>query len=67
MKDPIVKAVTDKFQQRSEVGIKKYGVTLEREDIDLIGWLTHLSEELQDATLYIERTIHELNKDKNGR
>ena len=27
--DPIVKKVTDKFKSRSEVGIKKYGTTLQ--------------------------------------
>ncbi len=66
MKDTIVESVIKQFKDRSEVGIAKYGVTLDREDIDLVGWLTHLREELQDATLYIERSIQELNKRNNG-
>jgi hypothetical protein len=60
MKDPIVKAVTDKFQQRSEVGIKKYGVTLEREDLTADEWAEHLQQELMDAVLYLERLKQEL-------
>lgn len=53
MKDAIVQAVVDKFQQRSEVGIKKYGKTLEQNNDD--DYLTHIQEELMDAILYIEK------------
>jgi hypothetical protein len=60
MKDPIVKAVTDKFQQRSEVGIKKYGVTLDRDDLTADEWAEHLQQELMDAVLYLERLKQEL-------
>jgi len=60
MKDPIVKAVTDKFQQRSEVGIKKYGTTLEREDLTPEQWAEELQQEMMDAILYLERLKREL-------
>ena len=53
MQDKIVKQVVDKFQQRSEVGIKKYGTTLEQNNND--DFLNHLQEELMDAILYIEK------------
>jgi len=55
MKDKIVESVLDKFKERSKKGIDKYGVTLDREDLSGLEWLTHLQEELMDATLYIER------------
>ena len=55
MTDSIVESVLDKFKERSEKGIDKYGVTLDREDLSGLEWLTHLQEELMDATLYIER------------
>ncbi len=58
-KDKIVESVIDQFKTRSEIGIKKYGTTLERTDVDVLGWLTHLQQELQDATLYIERLKQE--------
>ena len=51
--DPIVKQVTDKFKSRSEVGIKKYGTTLEDNNTD--DFLNHLQEELMDAVLYIQK------------
>ncbi len=51
--DPIVKQVTDKFKSRSEVGIKKYGTTLQDNNTD--DFLNHLQEELMDAILYIEK------------
>ena len=51
MTDKIVQQVIDKFNQRSEVGIKKYGTTLEQNNND--DYFTHLQEELMDAILYI--------------
>ena len=54
-KDKYVQAVKEKFEQRSQVGIKKYNTSLEREDLNLFDWLTHLQEELMDATLYVEK------------
>ena len=52
-KDKIVKQVTDKFKERSKVGIEKYGTTLEENNTD--DFYRHLQEELMDATLYIEK------------
>ena len=54
-KDKYVQEVKNKFEERSQMGIKKYNNTLERKDLKLQDWLTHLQEELMDATLYIER------------
>ena len=51
--DPIVKQVVDSFQERSKVGIEKYGTTLEENNTD--DFLEHLQQELMDATLYIEK------------
>jgi hypothetical protein len=53
--DRIVDQVVNKFQQRSDVGIKKYGTTLYENNHD--NYLLHLQEELQDATLYIEKLL----------
>lgn len=58
--DPYVESVVGKYRKRSEVGIKKYGTTLDRKDLNIDDWLNHLQEELMDATLYIERVRSEL-------
>jgi len=60
--DKIVEDVIAKYRQRSEVGIAKYGTTLEGNKATLIEWLTHLQEELMDATLYIEKLKSDLDK-----
>jgi hypothetical protein len=51
--DPIVKQVVDSFQERSKVGIEKYGTTLSENNTD--DFLEHLQQELMDATLYIQK------------
>lgn len=53
--DSIVASVVASFQQRSEIGIKKYGVTLDRTDLGLLDWVQHTQEELMDAVLYLEK------------
>jgi hypothetical protein len=58
--DKIVDAVIRKFLERSAVGQKKYGVTLERTDLKMLDWITHTQEELMDAILYLERLKHEV-------
>lgn len=62
MKDPIVESVLDKYKERSNVGIHKYGTTLQDNELSLSEWLTHLQEELMDATLYVEK-LKQLNED----
>ncbi len=66
MSDTVVDSVVQKFQQRSEVGIKKYGVTLDRKDLTTLDWVQHLQEELMYAILYLERLKRDiqLNSDK---
>ena len=58
--DPIVESVINQFKTRSEIGIKKYGTTLERNDLSTLDWLKHLQEEMMDAVLYIEKLKSEL-------
>ena len=60
MKDKIVKQVVDKYTSRSEVGIAKYGTTLENNNVD--NYMNHLQQELMDATLYIEKIMY-LNRE----
>ena len=55
MKDKIVKSVINKFKQRSEIGIKKYGVTLDRNDLNFKDWIQHAQEEAMDFILYLEK------------
>jgi hypothetical protein len=55
MKDKIVESVINKFKQRSEIGIKKYGVTLDRNDLNFKDWIQHAQEEAMDFILYLEK------------
>lgn len=66
MKDPIVEQVKNKLTERSQVGVAKYGTTLERGDLSLLDWLNHLQEELMDATLYIQKLKNDLAQHPNG-
>ena len=53
--DPIVSTVINRMTKRSQEGIKKYGCTMMRTDIDTIGWIDNAIEELLDAAIYLER------------
>jgi hypothetical protein len=65
LKDKHVEEVVELFEERSAAGYRKYGTTLERNDLTLDQWLNHLMEELMDATLYISKIREELNKIPN--
>jgi hypothetical protein len=60
MRDKIVEQVINKYEDRSYIGIAKYGTTLEENNKD--NYLVHLQEELMDATLYLEKIMF-LNKE----
>ena len=47
--------VVDSYLKRSDEGVKKYGTTLQENNLTFLEWLNHLQEELMDATLYIEK------------
>jgi hypothetical protein len=55
MRDQIVEDVVDKYLERSQVGITKYGTTLETNNKD--NFFKHLQEELMDATLYLQKLM----------
>lgn len=63
MRDKIIQQVINKIKQRSEVGFKKYGVTLYNDDQPLDTWLNHIQEELMDAVNYIEKTRMSLREE----
>ena len=43
------------FVEREERGVKKYGTTMDRNDLSLDEWIQHLKEELMDGLLYLEK------------
>ena len=66
MKPPYKPPCAWKLLDRSRVGFKKYGVTTERVDLELVDWLRHLQEELLDAAVYIEAAVKRIEGEKNG-
>lgn len=59
--DKIVESVIKQFKERSEVGIKKYGVTLERTDLTTLEWIEHAKQEAMDFVLYLERLKQQIS------
>jgi hypothetical protein len=58
--DSIVRAVCEKFLQRSAFGQKKYGTNLDRTDLSVLDWIQHAQEELMDGILYLEKLKKEI-------
>ena len=57
MTDPIVEAVRLKLLNRSQTGMHKYGVGLDRQDLSRLEWLRHAQEEAMDLANYLEVLI----------
>lgn len=60
--DPIVEDVVKQFRERSQIGIEKYGTTLEENNTD--DFLEHTKQELMDAVNYIQK-LQSLQKGSN--
>lgn len=56
--DIVVQEVKELYEKRSQVGINKYGTTLENSTQNTLEFIQHLQEELMDATLYLQKIKH---------
>jgi len=56
----IENSVSQKLKSRAEIGLKKYGVTMDRKDLNELDWLRHAQEEAMDFILYITKIRREL-------
>jgi hypothetical protein len=61
-KDSVVYRIATLLKTRSETGIRKYGTTLDRTDLEVKQWIDHAIEEALDLALYLERIKSELKK-----
>jgi hypothetical protein len=57
----IVDAVKEDLDRRAALGLKKYGVSLERTDLTETDWIQHAYEEALVLSCYLRRLI-ELRK-----
>ncbi len=53
--DSIVDSIIDQFILRAQKGKTKYGVDLDREDLNILEWIEHAKQEHMDAILYLEK------------
>ena len=56
--------VCELIAKRQALGIKKYGTTVTDNPLELRQWLTHALEESLDLSIYLQRSIEELDKNK---
>lgn len=54
--------VCEDIAQRQALGIKKYGVTVEENQLSLLEWLQHAYEECLDQAVYLKRAIDEIKE-----
>jgi hypothetical protein len=53
--DTVVYKIAALLKVRSETGIRKYGTTLDRTDLNVKEWIDHAIEESLDLALYLQR------------
>jgi len=62
IEDPVVQRVIDLFAKRSQVGMRKYGISMQDNPLPVLAWIQHSQEELMDAILYLERLKVDIQK-----
>ena len=55
MNDQIIQSIKDQFQERRDRGQRKYGTTMDRNDLTVKEWLQHAQEEAMDFVVYLEK------------
>jgi len=53
--DSVVTSIIEQFTSRALMGKAKYGVDLDRTDLELVEWIEHAKQEHMDAILYLEK------------
>lgn len=60
----ITRQIQKDLAARSRLGLTKYGVTLDRDDLSAIDWLRHAYEETLDKAGYLLCAIKKLESQK---
>lgn len=50
------------LQERADMGLVKYGVTMERGDLNTKQWLNHARDEALDLAVYLTKLIDDYDK-----
>jgi len=58
----IVDLVKSDLESRATLGLKKYGVGLERTDLTEVDWIQHAYEEALDLACYLRRLLDDRRK-----
>jgi len=59
-KDTVVYRIAHLLRSRSETGIRKYGTTMDRTDLEVKQWIDHAIDESLDHALYLMKLKDEL-------
>ena len=53
----IEKAVCQKILDRAKIGMVKYGVSMDKENLTRKEWLIHAQQEAMDLAIYLQKLI----------
>lgn len=56
------KLVCQDIAARQQLGLKKYGTSVENNPLNLREWLEHAYQECLDQAIYLKRAMQELDK-----
>jgi len=62
----IEESVIHKIRARREMGLKKYGCSMERCDLSRAEWLKHAQEEAMDFAIYLEKLLRDEQNEQSG-
>ena len=62
MIEGIEKLVCQDIEARQQLGLKKYGLSVENNPLRLREWLEHAYQECLDQAIYLRRAMQELDK-----
>ena len=58
--------VVELIARRQQLGLRKYGVSVQMSNLPLKAWLQHALEEALDQAIYLQRALDELEANEAG-
>lgn len=62
----VLQTIFKELAEREQLGLKKYGTTVDRTDLTLEQWAIHAKEEAMDLVVYLTAFLHHLRNQSQG-
>jgi hypothetical protein len=61
-----IRKVVEMIKAQQEKGLKKYGISVDNADLNIVQWIEHAQEELCDLLIYLQKAKETYKKETDS-